>query len=182
MRRSSKVQSFEKLTKEERNEVVFDLIYALSNCKKIEDAALFIEDLLTQSELEFISRRLRIAKLLLEGSTYGEIRDKLKVSESTISKIAAWLTQKGDGFRNIVKTLPTTKEKQKDPFDQSSWSSVKRKYPAYFLPELLIEEIVVAASKRQKKRLLAVVEELDDSLKQKSQLHKEIETILREKS
>ena len=71
------------------HEIIFDLIYAVANCKNVEEAAMFMEDLLTESELEFISRRLRIDKLLLDGKTYEDIKDRLYVSESTIAKIAA---------------------------------------------------------------------------------------------
>ena len=126
MRRSTKNMAFDRISKKERNEIIFDLIYAIVNCKNVEEAAVFIEDLLTESELEFISRRLRIAKLLIDGKTYEDIKDILHVSDSTIAKIAAWLSGKGDGFRKAIKAFP--KEiKPRDPLEYSSWTDLKRR-------------------------------------------------------
>jgi TrpR-related protein YerC/YecD len=179
-RKSNKNKSFNTLSRKERNEIIYDFIYSIAHFKNVNEAALFLEDLLTESELEFISRRLRIANLLINGKTYQVIRNELHVSESTISKIAVWLSTKGDGFRNVIKSLPSKKISKNDS-SHSSWTNVKRKYPAYFLPEILIEEIVNMANKKQKERLFKIVTELDDSLKEKSQLHREIESILKKK-
>ncbi len=181
MRRSSKNIAFEKISKKDRNEIIYDLIYAIVNCKNIEEAALFIEDILTESELEFISRRLRIAKLLIDGRTYEDVKDRLHVSDSTIAKIAAWLSGKGDGFRKVVKAFPK-ETKPRDPLEYSPWTDLKRRYPTYFLPEVIIEQIVSMANKKQKAHLLKVVSELDSSLKEKSQLHRNIELLLKSKN
>lgn len=178
MRKSNKNIGFDRISKKDRNGIIYDLIYSIVDCKTIEEAAMFIEDVLTESELEFISRRLRIAKLLIDGKTYLDIKDRLHVSDSTIAKIAAWLSGKGDGFRKVVKSIPKDKL-LKDPMESSSWTDIKRRYPAYFLPEIIIEQIVSMANKRQKTHLLEIVSGLDDSLKEKSQLHKNIELLLK---
>lgn len=178
MRKSYKNIAFDKISRKDRNEIIFDLIYAIANCKNVEEAAMFMEDLLTESELEFISRRLRIAKLLLNGKTYEDIKDSLHVSESTIAKIAAWLSGKGDGFRKIIKTFPKDSI-PRNPMEYSSWTDLKRRYPTYFLPEIIIEQIVSMANKKQKEHLRKVVADLDSSLKDKSQLHRNIELLLK---
>ncbi len=169
------IKGQEKLTNAERNRIYLDLIQAFVLCKSVDEAATFIQDLITESELVFISRRLRIAKLLLDGKTYDVIRETLHVSETTISKIAFWLNNRGDGFRNIIRKLPKEKKVNNDPMDRSSWTLLKRQYPSYFLPEILIDEIVKTANKKQKERLKKIISGLDSSLKQKSQLHRELE-------
>src|SRR3990167_6510073 len=179
MRRSKKNIAFNKVSNKDRNEIIYDLVYAIVNCRTINESAVFIDDILTESELEFISRRLRIAKLLIDEDTYEDIKNKLHVSESTIAKISVWLSQKGDGFRTIIKSLPKEKISHKDPLQYSSWSELKRKYPTYFLPERIIEQIVSMASKKQKEHLIKVISELDSSLKEKSQLHRNIELLLK---
>lgn len=178
MRRSTKNVAFDKISKKDRDSIIFDLIYAIANCKSVEEAAVFMEDLLTVSELEFISRRLRIAKLLIDGKTYEDIKDRLHVSNSTIAKIAVWLSSKGDGFRKIVKAFPK-EPTLKDPMEYSTWTDLKREYPAYFLPEIIIEQIISMANKKQKEHLRKVVSDLDSSLKEKSQLHRNIELLLK---
>src|SRR3990167_8042223 len=152
MRRSKKNIAFNKVSNKDRNEIIYDLVYAIVNCRTINESAVFIEDILTESELEFISRRLRIAKLLIDEDTYEDI---------------------------IIKSLPKEKISHKDPLQYSSWSELKRKYPTYFLPERIIEQIVSMASKKQKEHLIKVISELDSSLKEKSQLHRNIELLLK---
>lgn len=179
MNLSTKIKGLHKLSKSERENIVLDLIEAFVNCKTIEEAAMFTQDLFTESELSFISRRLRIAKLLLQDESYKEIQDSLHVSQTTIAKIAFWLNHRGEGFRSIIKKLPNKPVKNYDPLMQSSWVSLKRQYPVYFLPEIIIEQIVKMANKKQRERLSRVVLEVDSSMKAKSQLHKELERLLR---
>jgi len=179
MNSDTKIKGLHKLSKSERESIVLELIQAFVNCKTIEEAAMFTQDLLTESELSFISRRLRIAKLLLQDKTYKEIQDSLHVSQTTIAKIAFWINHRGEGFRSIIKKLPNKQVKGYDPLTQSPWASLKRQYPAYFLPEIIIEQIVKTANKKQKERLSKVVFEVDSSMKAKSQLHRELERLLR---
>lgn len=179
MNTSTKIKGLHKLSKPERESIVLELIEAFVNCKTIEEAAMFTQDLLTESELSFISRRLRIAKLLLQNRTYNEIQDSLHVSQTTIAKIAFWLNHRGEGFRSIIKKLPSKLVKSSDPLMQSPWASLKRQYPAYFLPEIIIEQIVKMANKKQRERLSKIVFEVDSSMKAKSQLHRELEKLLR---
>lgn len=179
MNSSTKIKGFHKLSKPERESIVLELIEAFVNCKTIEEAAMFTQDLLTESELSFISRRLRIAKLLLQDKTYKDIQDSLYVSQTTIAKIGFWLNHRGEGFRNIIKKLPNKPLRDYDPLNRSPWTSLKRQYPAYFLPEIIIEQIIKTASKKQKERLSKVVFEVDSSMKAKSQLHRELERLLR---
>ena len=172
--RITKTKRFEKLSQKEQASLVFDLIQALIQTQSVSDAALFLQDLLTKSELRLLGKRLRIAKLLLSGTDYREIEQRVHVSHSTIAKIAAWLSERGDGFRKIVKRLPAEK-KEKTWEEYSEWDRIKRKYPLYFWPELLLEEVVKAANKKEKERIKNVLERLDE----KSELHKRIATLLR---
>lgn len=169
-----KTKRLEKLSKQEQEKLALDLVNAIVGAKNVGDAALFLQDLLTKSEIKTLSKRLRIAKLLLDGMTYEEIEKKLYVSHGTIAKIAIWLSERGDGFRKIIKNLPQQKN-IKSWQDYSDWDRLKRKYSLYFWPELLLEEIVKSANDRQKQRIKDVL----DSLEKKSQLHKNLEKILR---
>lgn len=168
------------LPKKERDEIVLDLIEGVICCNTVEEAAMFLQDLITESELANISRRLRIAKLLLKGKTYDEIREEIYVSETTVAKIAFWLKHRGEGFRRIIKKIPAKKKQAiKDPLSSDSWVVLKRRYPAYFLPERIIEQIIATASNRQKARLSKVLSEVDVRLKEKSHMHRQLEKLLR---
>lgn len=163
----------EKLTKKEQGELILDLVNAIVSAKSVGDAALFLQDLLTKSEMKILSKRLRIAKLLIEGLDYREIERNLHVSHSTIAKIAAWLSERGEGFRKIINNLP--KQSNEVSWKEfSEWDRLKRRYPLYFWPEILLEEIVKGANNRQKERIRGVLERLGE----KSELHKKIEQLL----
>ena len=169
-----KEKRLEKLSKQEQGNLVIDLINAIVGAKSVGEAALLLQDLLTKSEVKMLAKRLRIAKLLLAGMTYEEIETKIHVSHSTVAKIGAWLSDRGDGFRKVIERLP--KDKGIKPLNEhSEWDSFKRKYSLYFWPELLLEEIVKSANDRQKSRIRDVLERLEE----KSELHKRIGRLLR---
>ena len=169
-----KRKRFDRLTKKDHEDLTMDLVNAMVSAKSIKDAALILQDLLTRSEMNILSKRLRIAKLLLAGMTYEEIKKQLFVSHGTIAKIAAWLAEKGDGFRKIIKDLPK-KSNAKDIMELSDWDRIKRRHSLYFWPELLLEEIIKNANNRQKERIKDVLDQLD----RKSELHKSINNLLR---
>jgi len=170
-----KTRRLQKLSRKEQEGLIFDLIYALTKSQNLNEAALFLQDLLTKKEAEILSKRLRIAKLLIEGMTYQGISKQLYVSHGTVAKIAVWLAEKGDGFRKIVEKLPK-KGTEKDMSNMSSfdWDKFKRRHPSYFWPELLLEEVIKRANKRNKEKIKNVLKNLDE----KSELHKRMEKYL----
>lgn len=52
-----------------------------------------LEQILTDKELQFVERRLRIALLLRQGHPYTVIQSKLKVSAATVAVVADQLKQ-----------------------------------------------------------------------------------------
>ena len=171
---SQKIKRVEKLSKEDQESLVFDLINAFTQTHSVGEAGLFLQDLLTKTEMKVLSKRLRIAKLLIEGMTYDEIEKNLHTSQATIAKIGAWLMERGDGFRKIIEKLPAQKQ-VKDWTERSDWDNFKRRYSLYFWPELLLEEIVKSANEKQKGKIRNVLEKLEE----KSKLHRQIEKLLR---
>jgi len=163
-----------KLSKAQKEELISDLVHALVQTKSIEEVILFLQDLITKKEMEILSRRLRVAKLLIDQMTYDQITDDLHVSHATIAKIGAWLAEKGDGFRTIIAKLPKEKN-TKDVEKMFNWNQFKRRYSLYFWPELLLQEIVKNANQKQKDKIKDVL----DTLEEKSELHRRIEKLLR---
>jgi len=60
----------------------YTMIASLENRDEVKN---FFKDLLTLSEVVMISRRIQVAKMLLEGYNYDQIRMKLKIGFNTIS-------------------------------------------------------------------------------------------------
>jgi len=163
----------EPLTKREKHELILDLIQGFVLCKTVNDAVIFLEDLITKKELETLSKRLRIAKLLIEGFNYREIQDTLHVSHGTIAKVSSWLSDRGEGFRKIVKMLPK-RAQGKDPLEFSAWEDLKKKYPSYFLPELIVESINTVRKKKKEMKAENLLSTLDNSLNRKRKASDEI--------
>ena len=168
-----KPKRLDKLSQSDHEDLLRDLINAFSSLKSSTEAALFVQDLLTEKEVTNLSKRLRIAKLFLEGKKYEEIEKELHTSHGTVAKVGAWLAQKGEGFRLIIQRLPK-KQKVKDWREYSPWDKAKRLYPSYLWPDVLLEEIVRSANKKEKERLKVVLKNLG----QKSSMHKKLQEII----
>jgi len=62
-------------------------------------------DLITHTEYKMFAKRLEIAKRLIEGQTYGEISEALKVAPNTIAVINNTLERDGSGLRIAYEKL-----------------------------------------------------------------------------
>ena len=170
----TRVRKIEKLSKSEQESLLFDLVNALVAAKSLNDAALLLQDLLTKSEILTLSKRLRIAKLLIDGAPYEDIEKKINTSHATIAKIAVWLTERGEGFRKIIGSLPkNSNDKKLKEF--SDWDKYKRRHGLYFWPELVLEEVIKNSNKKQKDKIRNVL----DKVEEKSELHKRLGKLLK---
>lgn len=65
----------------------------------------FLKDLLTESELVMVTRRLQIAKMLLDGALYSEIKHKLGVGDSTVLSVRKRLEAGSGGYLKFIRWL-----------------------------------------------------------------------------
>ncbi len=160
------------LSKQEQANLFVKLAKALTALRSAEEVAHFLKDLLSESEVLMLARRLQVAERLIDGRTYQQIRSEIKVSFGTIARVQIWLEIYGEGYRTVAKRIA----KHEDPKDDLSkpFAKVKRKYPMYFWPELLLKEIIKTANEREKQRLAKVVGQLQN----KTQLSKELAKLL----
>ncbi len=165
-----KVKGLEKLSRAMREELLFDLINAFSLVRSPEDSALFIQDLLTEAEVMWLSRRLRIAKLLLKGEKYEGIMVELHTSRATIAKVGSWLAERGEGFKRVIRKLPEL-EKVKSWEDKSYWEQMASRYPRYFWPLLSDGEGKNVRVQKQKEHLDKVLK----GLGRKESIHRKIQ-------
>ncbi len=63
----------------------------------------FLRDLCTLEELEEISNRWHIVKLLKKGMPYREIAKKTGVSTTTVTRIAHWFKHGEGGYQTAIK-------------------------------------------------------------------------------
>lgn len=77
---------------------LYDAVLSLENG---EQCRLFFEDLCTIKELETMSQRLEVARMLIGGSTFNEIVAATGASTTTISRVNRCLNY-GDGGYSLV--------------------------------------------------------------------------------
>lgn len=170
----------EKLSKPMQEELLFDLINAFSLVKSVEDSALFIQDLLTETEVKRLSKRLGIARLLMKGEKYEDIMIELRTSRATIAKIGSWLSERGEGFKKVVRKLPEP-EKIKEWWEKADWEKLVEKYPRYFWPLTLDEGSKKFRVQQQKERLSRVLEGLGRKETVRRKIQEEADEYYKEK-
>lgn len=78
---------------------LFDTIVLLQDR---DEAARFFRDLCTYRELEEMSSRWAVVRLLADGIPYREIHDRTGVSTATITRINQWLQHGTGGYRAML--------------------------------------------------------------------------------
>ena len=73
--------------------------------KDVDECARFFEDICTIKELQSISQRLEVVKLLAQEKTYNEIETETGASTATISRINRCLYYGADGYKLVLKRL-----------------------------------------------------------------------------
>lgn len=163
--------SYRRLSKEHEDDLMISLCRAVSSVKSPIEGSQLIKDLFTEYECKIISKRLEVARLLLKNLTFDQIHKVLKVSRPTIAKISLWLQTSGEGFRLV---LERTKNEPKVRVQKENWSSLKRRYPQYYWPQILLERVVVSANKRE----LEEIKKTLGKLKEKTQLIRSIDALV----
>lgn len=154
---------FNRLSKLEKQRLLIALCQAVSSVKDSKEAAQVLTDLLTPSEIEMVAKRLEIAKLLIQGKTYDQIRAKINSGYSTIGRVNTWLNIAGEGFKIAVSRMK--KEERQPTLDEKinpfSWSNIGRRYPTRIWPLLAIEQFLKIARKNERSKLLAILQSME---------------------
>lgn len=68
-----------------------------------EECEKFLSDLCTKTELLSMSQRLKAAKMLLDGKTYGEVTEATAISSGTLAKVSKCVRYGDGGYESIIK-------------------------------------------------------------------------------
>jgi TrpR-related protein YerC/YecD len=79
-----------------------DLARAVASLADEEEAMRFLRDLCTVTELRELGQRWHVARLLADGVSYHDIRDRTGASSATISRVNQWLRYGRDGYRLVL--------------------------------------------------------------------------------
>ena len=88
-------------------DALFDAFLMMENVDECYD---LFSDMFTDQEIVSFARRLRVAKLLLNGATYGMIQEQIPVSSATITRINTVLQYGEGGYRRIMERLERQKK------------------------------------------------------------------------
>lgn len=79
-----------------------ELSEVLVSIKKGSVAEAFLHNILTPSELEEISIRLQVVKMLMDGVSQRDVAKNLGVSMGTVSRGSRELKYGADGFKKVL--------------------------------------------------------------------------------
>lgn len=138
-----KVRYYE-LSDIEKKKYLGEFYSVIAQLKTRDEVKKFFKDLLFLSEVVMLSRRIQIAKMLMEGETHDEIRMKMKVGFGTISGVERWLKDGFGGYKEMIGRYNKIEGKKKNhsgggdfPYSMK-W--LRKKYPLHFMLANLIQK------------------------------------------
>ena len=100
------------------------LCSAIVSCKNEYEAADFLRDLGSLSELQAWSERLEVAKQLSQGLTYREVAKNTGASTTTVTRVAKSIENGTGAYKRFFRTKPLGPEEIK----QEASERMLRKY------------------------------------------------------
>lgn len=87
-----------------KSEVValYDALLALKNR---DEAAALLRDLCTLPEINALSERFAVARMLAKNISYRDIADETGASTTTVTRVAHWLNHGQGGYRTVLERL-----------------------------------------------------------------------------
>lgn len=96
-----------------RGDQLDELFDAILSLKNREECYRFFDDIATITEIQSLTQRLQVAKMLDEGRTYNAIANETKASTTTISRVKRCLDYGNEGYRIVLDRLNDKEETDK---------------------------------------------------------------------
>lgn len=97
-----------------RGEQLDQLFEAILSLENIEECYQFFDDIATMNEIQALTQRLTVAKMLKEGQTYHAIVEASHASTTTISRIKRCLNYGSGGYEAVLKKLDQKDDEGKE--------------------------------------------------------------------
>ena len=91
-----------------RTSEIDDLLEAMLLLRTPDEAARFLRDLCTVSELQAMAHRWQVAQLVDAGLPYLEVASRTHASTTTVTRVAHWLRYGEGGYRLVLDRRATT--------------------------------------------------------------------------
>ena len=82
-----------------------NLYKAVLTLENMDECAAFFDDVCTIQELEALSQRFEVAKLLYEGKNYVDINKLTGASTATICRVSKCLSYGDGGYKTVIEKL-----------------------------------------------------------------------------
>ena len=87
------------------NEQAQDLYKAILSLKSMEECSNLFDDLCTIKEIQDLTQRFAVAKMLRDGANYQEVSKATGASTATICRVNKCLMYGSDGYKNVLSRL-----------------------------------------------------------------------------
>lgn len=81
------------------------LLEAIVSLRSVDEAAAFLRDLCTFRELEEITQRWAVVRLLAQGLSYRDIAERTGASTATVTRINQWRQHGTGGYQMMLERL-----------------------------------------------------------------------------
>ena len=85
------------------------LLEAIVSLRSMDETADFLRDLCTLRELEEMTQRWAVVRLLSEGLSYRDIANRTGASTATVTRINQWLQHGTGGYRMMLERMAGAK-------------------------------------------------------------------------
>ncbi|OGE83573.1 MAG: hypothetical protein A3B10_03240 [Candidatus Doudnabacteria bacterium RIFCSPLOWO2_01_FULL_44_21] len=147
-----------KLDPEDFGHYVNNLWSAFTLMDTKEDIRLLFRDLFTHTEYKMFAKRLEIARRLIAGQTYEEIKKSLNVTATTISNVNNILSEKGGGYRKVHDKLIII-EKSRQVAQDKRQNQLERHGRKKLSSETFVFDLAVEGFKAASKKIQKTIKE-----------------------
>ncbi len=88
-----------------KDNMIDQLFEAILTLKTVDECYRFFDDLCTVNEIQAMSQRLEVARMLGRGYTYSQIEEETGASTATISRVKRCLNYGNDGYKMALERL-----------------------------------------------------------------------------
>lgn len=113
----------------------FDIVSDLGSKREVID---FLIGTLTPSEILMVARRIHIAKMIVGGESYEEIRKQLSVGYQNIASVQRLLQKKNSGYKKQIENQLQKEKRESGKKGLDMKTGLLKRYSQHnFLSELL---------------------------------------------
>ncbi len=87
------------------DEMKKQLYKVIASLKTPENVEMFLEDLCTCKEIDYMAQRVEAARLMLEGATYQQTIGQVGISSATLSRVNRCILYGNGGYNKILATF-----------------------------------------------------------------------------